>query len=223
VPQRHAARVRTRLTVLSDGTTDSSEIVFCEGDLRSVSVSRCEACPFVGPMGGRTACDGVIDCGRSLLPATEEPSDSGLPPAVASALPVGLALARSLVCVRDDLPWVQLARVPSLTASTSAVPVVDCGGAFVGLLPATEIARAVREGPGDPAACVSDRATSVVPLHETQSLGGAFAAMGARRARELPVVADGGSVVGVLRDLDALRFVAHMARTGSRPAPAYGV
>jgi hypothetical protein len=42
--------------------------------------------------------------------------------------------------------------------------------------------------------------------------------MCARRARELVIVGDEGEVVGLLRDVDAMRFVAHVTRTGTRPA-----
>jgi hypothetical protein len=55
-------------------------------------------------------------------------------------------------------------------------------------------------------------------VDEGASLGDAFGAMTARHARELTVVGPDRDVVGTLRDVDALRFVAYVARTGMRPA-----
>jgi hypothetical protein len=183
-----------------------------------VPVSRCEACPFAGPKVRETARDGFVDCGRSILPIAGNATDTSFPPAVAAALPVGLALVRSIVCAEDNLPWVELARERMLTGSPCDVPIVDRGGALVGILPAAAMALAGRDAPVDRVASVADLTVSSASVHETESLGAAFAAMGVRHVRELTVVGDGLLVVGVLRDVDALRFVAYVARTGNRPA-----
>jgi len=212
----HAVPVRRRLTVLKDGTTESSGIVFCEAELRSVPASACETCPFLG---SNSSAGDTVDCGLSALPIAGYGAVPSFPPAVAAALPVGLALGRQVVCLEDDLPWVDLTRALVLPAGPYGVPVVDHGGALVGILPATAIAHAEWGASRDGVVCVADRAVSAASVHETESLSDAFTTMSVRRARELIVVSDGLQVVGVLRDVDALRFVAHIARTGSRPAP----
>jgi CBS domain-containing protein len=217
VPPRHLAPIRRRLTVLKDGTIESCELVFCEGCVRSVRVSRCEACPFAPATVHATEGDGGVDCGCSIWPIGAEDPDVRFPPAVAAALPVGLALGQSIACVEDDLPWLAAMRVPVLRASLSGIPVVDHGGSLLGILPAPGITLAAAGAPPDPCLRVADCAQSLASVHEAQSLSDAFATMGARHARELPVVGEGGSVVGLLRDVDALRFVAHVARTGKRP------
>jgi CBS domain-containing protein len=97
------------------------------------------------------------------------------------------------------------------------VPVVDGAGALVGVLSAT--ARAGLRAPADGLTSVGDCASCAVWVHESESLGDAFATMGARHLRELTVVGDGQNVVGVLRDVDALHFVSYIARTGMRPTP----
>src|ERR1700690_2471106 len=120
MPARHSALIRRRLTVLKDETTESREYVFCEDILRSVPIGRCESCSFAGPMAPMSH-DGVVDCGRSALPIV----NSGVamfPPAVAAALPVGLALARPVVCAVEHLPWVAVARTPILRDSPGGVP-----------------------------------------------------------------------------------------------------
>jgi CBS-domain-containing membrane protein len=66
---------------------------------------------------------------------------------------------------------------------------------------------------------VAERAILGLAVYERASLGEAFAIMGRHRMRELVVVDDGGVVVGKLGDVEALHFVAHVARTGSRPPP----
>jgi CBS domain-containing protein len=215
VPPRHAAPVRTRLTVLKDGTTESRELIFCEGELRSVPVSRCEACPFVGPKSSAAGGDGVVDCGRTLLPIGG--GLTAFPPDVAATLPVGLALWGPVVCVQGDLPLVDLPRALTLARNAGGVPVVDRVGALVGILPAAEIAAGGTAL--DRLASVADRAVAAASVHETESLGRAFGTMGARHVREVTVIGDDLAVVGVLRDLDALRFVAYVSRTGTRPAP----
>jgi CBS domain-containing protein len=144
------------------------------------------------------------------------------PPAVAAALPVGLALMQTVACVESDLPWVDAVQVPILRGGLSGIPVVDHGGSLLGILPAPGIPLAVAGAEPDRRCCVADRAQSLGSVHEAESLSDAFAAMGARHARELPVVGEGRLVVGILRDVDALRFVAHVARTGKRPTPTRG-
>jgi predicted transcriptional regulator len=143
---------------------------------------------------------------------------SWFPPAVAANLPVGLALVRPFVCVRVELPWIDVASASVLAEEPHGAPVVDCSGRLVGLLPAAAIERAFRNAPADSFASAADCTVSAASIEETESLGSAFTMMGMRRLRELTVIDDGGIVVGVLRDVDALRFVAHVARTGQRPS-----
>jgi CBS domain-containing protein len=190
--------------------------------MRSVPASRCAACPFAVATPREADKDGMVDCGRSLLPIAAEEPQLRFPPAVAAALPVGLALEQSVACVEEDLPWVDAMRVPILRGGLSSIPVVDHGGSLLGILRAPGIPLAVAGAAPDPRWCVADRAQSLGSVHEAESLGDAFAAMGARHARELPVVGEGRLLVGMLRDVDALRFVAHLARTGKRPAPTRG-
>jgi CBS domain-containing protein len=197
-------------------------MVFCEHVLRSVPVLRCEACPFAASEsqdGACPVCAGGVDCAGSVLPIARNPIGSSFPPAVAAALPVGLALVGPVVCVQDELPWAGVARSPVLSESLSGVPVVNGAGALVGLLPAASIALAGWNAAAPQTSFVADHAMSAATIHEVESLGDAFAKMGQCRLRELTVISDGLAVVGILRDLDALRFVAHVARTGARPRP----
>ena len=219
MPPPHPVPVRTLITVLKDGTTDSCRIVFCEAELGSVPLSRCKTCQFAGSPSNESAFGHTVDCALSLLPMGGHAAATTFPSTVAAALPVGLALTGKLVCFEDSLPWAVARSRPQVPASQHAVPVVDHGGALVGILPGTALTGAECGVPGADATRAADRAVAATSVHESESLSDAFTAMSARRARELTVVGDRLLVVGVLRDVDALRFVAHVARTGSRPAP----
>jgi predicted transcriptional regulator len=143
-------------------------------------------------------------------------ADLHFPPAMAAALPVGLAMARSVVCVCDGLRLADVVRDPCLRECSSAVPVVNHERSLVGMLPLDAIDAAANR-PHDRFAFVSDRMTSSVSVHEGDRLGDAFSIMAGSRLRVVTVVGDGRRVVGMLRDVDAMHFVAHVARTGTRP------
>jgi CBS domain-containing protein len=159
----------------------------------------------------------VVDCRRSI-PAIADAIMSKFPPAVAAVLPVGLVLSRPVVCVDGTLPWEAVARTPVLLSSLGGVPVLDREGRLELFLPRTTLALAGRSHLAGGPVSVADLAVTALSVHESASLRDAFAVMGRHRVRELTVVGDEGIVVGRLLDLDALHFVAHVARTGMRPA-----
>jgi CBS-domain-containing membrane protein len=80
--------------------------------------------------------------------------------------------------------------------------VVDDDRHFVGLVDAAEAACALESIPA------GQLARWVRPVHEATPLDQAVDRMVRERARALPVVDDGGRVVALLTDLDALRWVA---------------
>jgi CBS domain-containing protein len=217
--------VRQRLKFLRDGSMDTTELVFCETDGASVPLSRCASCPFSGNVArdfrGPSA---TVECCRFTLPmarsATEPPpSGERLRGAgaveVAATLPVGLSVVRTFVCVAHDAPLSVAMRALAMESSAYGVAVVDEGDHFVGMLGRAGAALALLHSEGDRAA---DHArTEWCSVHESDSLGDAFTAMTAKHAREVTVLSDEGVLVGVLRDIDALRFVAFVSRTGRRP------
>ncbi len=218
--------VRRRLTLLRDGSTTTAELVFCHALRRTVPPSRCAGCGFAkaihheGP--GRS---GIVECVRCTVPAAEareapgaETRGAASVTQIATALSVGLCLVRPVVCVARDAPLEISMRALELESSAYGVAVVDEDGRLVGALPRARAALALLRSPGG---AVSDHlAGDWGIVHEDDSLSEAFAKMTARHARELTVVGEGRVVVGVLRDIDALRFVSYVARTGSRPPVA---
>jgi len=217
--------VRRRMKFLRDGSTRTAELVFCETHLESVPISRCASCPFSGnvawALNGPSA---TVECCRFSLPmarsASEPPaSDARLqgPGAVevAAMLPVGLSIVRTVVCIAHDAPLSVAMRALAMDRSAYGVAVVDENDRFMGTLGRTTASRAYLHSESDRAA---DHLTAAwCSVHERESLGNAFAAMTAKHAREITVLSEDGVLVGVLRDVDALRFVSFVSRTGQRP------
>jgi CBS domain-containing protein len=217
--------VRRRLKFLRDGSTRTAELVFCEAQGESVPVSRCASCPFSGSVAwDLVGPSTMVECCRFSLPIARggsEPLPSGersLGPGaveVAATLPVGLSIVRSFVCVAHDAPLSVGMRALATESGAYGVAVVDENDRFVGMLGRAVATLALLHSERDR---VADHATAQgCSVHERESLGDAFTAMTARRARELTVVSEDGVLVGVLRDIDALRFVSFVSRTGQRP------
>jgi hypothetical protein len=220
--------VRTRLTVLRDAPPESACLVFCEAEQRSVLLARCATCGYGGDV--ERDHDGTaraLMCSRFTLRSTPPPppDDSGprlAPPTHAGAiaksaatLEVGLALVRPIVCVRYDVTVSAVIPYFEREPSAYGMAVVDDFGRFVGVLARASAALGlVARGTES----VAERmALATLSIDERASLDAAFETMGVRRARELTVTDADRHVTGTLRDLDALRFVSYVSRTGLRP------
>ncbi len=225
IPPMEPIPVRKRLTVLSDGMTHASELVFCEPSGHSVPLSRCSECAqggaVVRDVGGIAR---TVDCCRFTLAtarSSEDPRPSGERlcgagvAELAATLPVGLSLVRPAICVRYDAPLRIAMRALAAEPSAYGVAVVDHEHRFVGTLPRATAALALLHSSGDVAA--EHMTAEWCSVDEGRTLGAAFGMMTERHARELTVVGEGRAFVGSLRDIDALRFVAYVSRTGLRP------
>jgi len=114
---------------------------------------------------------------------------------------VGDAMGYFAVSVHADLTSVVLVSVFAEGGADVAM-VVDDDGRLVGLVDATTAALAREPVPAH------TLARRVTPIHEAAPLAHAVDRMVHERARALPVVDDGGCVVALLTDLDALHWVA---------------
>jgi CBS domain-containing protein len=208
--------IRTRLTVLKDATVTSASLVFCEREGRSVPLARCVSCPRGGAIWmDRAGREDTISCEVASLSATSTVAGSGIATVVVSSLPIGLAMAREVTCLAPGLPLRQVAAAVTIDPGSFGLPVVDDEGGLLGLLPRASVTIGL---PGSSRELVEARMTAPALLaHERETLGSAFREMCSRRARELVIIGDQGQVVGVLRDVDAMRFVAYVTRTGTRP------
>lgn len=198
--------IRTRLTVLRDGSTSSSSSVFCERRGCSVRPGSCVRC------GAEVANDGdgraSVACPWSSTPPTSVQSD---PWGLTKLRPAGLALTRRVVCIMDDAPLAAASTALAAAPGFMGVPVVDRHHRLVGML-ARGAATLALLGPSR-ISVVRDHVTPAAPsISESDSLGEAFRRMNARHLRELIVVNHGREIVGVLRDIDALQVVAAARR-----------
>jgi CBS domain-containing protein len=222
-PATQCLPVRKRLTVIRPDRTSSDSIVFCDPQQRSVPLGRCTSCPFGGPVEHRGGL-ATVPCSRCALPMASSDDAPGAPRAsdavcsIAAALPIGLVLVRPVVCVAQDMLLRDAAAALDAEPSAFGVPVVDGDERLVGMLPRATAALALMDGGHEQP--VASRMTSFPSLPERESISVAFSTMGARRAREVAIVDRDRRVVGTLRDIDALRFVAYVARTGLRPPRA---
>jgi len=182
-------------------------------------------CPDGGPLvrdaAGREV---TVGCGRLAQLSFGSPSSDvahvGGATAIASQLPVGLALSRPVLCVSYDVTLRTAARLLEREPSPFGLAVVAGDGAFIGVLARARVALALAKAGGQDAAVAGSMVFASAFVSERATLDDAFAAMTRRRARELLVLGEDREVTGVLRDVDALRFVAHVARTGLRPPPS---
>jgi CBS-domain-containing membrane protein len=108
---------------------------------------------------------------------------------------VGAAMGPSVVCVRAEVCVSDL-RETFRTARSALLPVVDALGRLVGVVWRDD-------------SRVDSRALA---LDESASALEALRAMTIERARAVPVVGEGGAVVGVLSDIDLLGWLARERR-----------
>lgn len=190
-----------RRETLSASGLDSEAQVFCPGERRSVSLDWCATCPAARHVGGDE-----VRCTpgpRTVAPGegTKRRGDLAF---------VGEVLTRRHLCVLADVPAGRIAAILS-EAPAPAVVVVDGSGQFVRLVPAQTVVSSpadelARQLPGD-GACVA----------ESASLADAIAEMARTHVRFLAVTGTGERVVGVLGDIDALRWVASHRPDERRP------
>jgi len=154
----------------------------------------CMQCPRLARAG-----DDAIEC---TPPPSDRPSLDTLVARLGGDACVGDAMGSRAVAVHADVAAEVVARALAESGAVVAI-VVDRDGRLLGLVDAAEITRAVAE-----AGRAGKLARWVGPVHEAAPLDHAVDRMVRERARALPVVDDGGCVVALLTDLDALRWVA---------------
>ncbi len=168
------------------------------------------------------------------VPSEEAAHPRGGPAAIDPHTPLSQIMTKAVICVRPDTP---LDDVMDLLVrhSISGVPVVDAEGRALGIVSRTDALRAARERgdteevrtltarPHDrgsegvergshvyePVATTAGDVMSavVLALHESSNIGQGAALMAFEGVHRLPVVGDGGEVVGILSALDVLRWL----------------
>ena len=203
--------IRTCETLVSPNVRTKSLQVFCPFQAKSFGVDACAGCPSLRQMpatrdepGGVIVCAAPVEHGEQAA-AVPEPTFA----AWAAGVTVGAAMPSRVVCVRPELPFALAFAVERPTL----LPVVDAEGRLVGVLWRPDVAPTAlraeiqlraRLGPPSPGIVAELLDTRHAALHESSPLIDALRLMTVDHARAVPVVADGGVVVGTLSDIDLL-------------------
>lgn len=112
---------------------------------------------------------------------------------------------REVVCVREDLTLTDVVRV-LLDYGVNGVPVVDTQARLTGLVTKTDIVAVVGRAADLSRVIVADvMVRHAVTVLESSSISRAAAVMAYKRVHRLPVLSDGGCVVGIVSAMDVLQ------------------
>jgi CBS domain-containing protein len=179
----------------ADGQSVRRLRIFCARLGHSMELDTCKSCPaFL-----TTVEDERIEC-RADGPG---PIDDA-PPAVNVDGPAGAAPLPKLLCVRDDVPSMEVARLLS-DGDVPFVLVVDAEGRAIGTVWATADLVPVE-------ALARDLMTMPVIASETTSVRDALLQMAGAHLRAISIVTSDGAPVGLLRDVDALQMWTSLRR-----------
>jgi CBS domain-containing protein len=215
--------VRVRRILDADGGASESASVYCPRREHAVDIDRCAACERGGglhfdPASHKT----FVNCRLGAE------GDGGRAAAALDATtPIAELMTKAVVCVRPETSAEELMTL-FLERGISGVPVVDDAGRPVGMVSKTDLLRAERDR-GDTAEIERGReprapdgfhvtevarwlmkdvmTPAVLALNEREHVGHAAALMAYEGVHHLPVLSDGGEVVGMLSSLDVLRWL----------------
>jgi CBS domain-containing protein len=188
--------------LLAQGGCRHEASVFCPVERASVGVEWCRGCPLVRRVSGQ-----AVECtpGAAPSPGTSDPVRLG------TGACVGEVMGTRQFSVLPEVPARDIVRALRDTPGAPVV-VVDDGDRLLGVIEPFVAASAPLGARAS--ALRHDRSA----ITESASLADAVDLMVKGHARSLPVVRSDGRVVGMLSDLDALRWVAsHAQRRRVRP------
>ena len=203
--EEHPILVRDLLR--SDGSRTIAFRVFCPRNDRSVSVSECEACPRCLEIGAEgPGANGRVCC-EAIPPTSESLSADGA---------VGSVLRESIFCVESDLSVTSVVAV-LVERGLSGVFVVDVDGRLLGLIRELDLVRSRQRailGAAKPqeTATADEIMSSAIAICEDTPVRDAIRRLARSHLRDAAIVARTGELVGVLRDVDGLRWIAECAR-----------
>jgi len=202
-------RVLGRTVVGADGKARRSLHVFCTAQRASQPLERCRTCvDCLGMDAGDEP--RWIDCGdRAPHPPVSvdlaDPASGAAPDASTALTPVGAVALPRVVCVRADVPVTLVLRLVG-PEGLAGLPVVDDEGRLLGALrPAAELAQ---RGRHELTTALSFMRRADEAVCEDEPLWAAVRSMARGHLRVVPIVTRDGVVSGLLRDVDALRWLA---------------
>jgi len=203
-------RIRTRQEVAAAGTTRHAGTVACPRQAHEVAVNECLHCDHCRGLERDDGRAVAVRCGDATARAEARGrTDAALrrePPTLADATPLRDLMTSDVVCVRDDLPLEQLVAA-LLEHGVHGVPVIDAAGRAIGVASSTDILRA--QATGLSGATVADVMSCLAfTLPEYGTVSHAAAMMAIEGVHRIPVVSNGGRVVGIVSALDIARWLA---------------
>jgi CBS domain-containing protein len=195
--RRTTLQIRRR-TVLTSPETEGHSTVFCPGKRRSLRVADCAACQYVHQIAEQ-----AVECSPPESPLAKLLAED---PRLGGDASTGEAMGIVTVCARVETPAGIVARALARERLLAAI-VEDEWGRFAGIVERPDAEAA------PPEQCLHGIVRVMPPVHEATPLASVIERMVHDRARVLPVVDDDGRPVGLLSDLDALRWVRHSPRT----------
>lgn len=227
--------VRTRRVLDGSGDEQTSATVYCPVREVSTPIATCEACQRFRALhfDAKTRTTSVVCACGAAAPADEISLRDALGGPPDPGTPLADLMSRQVVCVTADTGLDEL-RSLLVESEIGGVPVVDERGRPIGIVSRADVLRAdhdrgdtqemreitarPRSGeppPLEPGSHLYEpvRVTAgdvmspvVLALHESSNIGQAASLMAYEGVHQLPVIADGGEVVGILSALDVLRW-----------------
>ena len=224
--------IRTRRIIGDGGEVSIGGTAYCPVQERSVAVAECEACERFHALhlDPTTRVTSVVCRAEASAPGPAEEAAlrdaaGGLPD---PATPLADIMTKDVLCVRPDVS-AELVKELLVQRGIGGVPVVDEQGRPIGVVSRADVLRLEEDaaeqvtaqpkarddlglGPGfhvvePPRVTAGDIMSPVVlSLHESANIGQAASLMAYEGVHRLPVIADGGEVVGILSSLDVLRW-----------------
>jgi CBS domain-containing protein len=203
--------IRAREVVGVHSETRRILTVFCPFRERSMPLSVCERCEAYRESLGQEAIECAVPPGAELpLLFGDQPLFVG-PGSLASRTSVGAVMSARVLCVDADMEVALLTRIGDYE-SYPGILLVDDDTRLVGILSRADLDSCKRRG-AQAAVRTRDLVhADVRAVHESSSLAEALSRMVHEHLRVLAVVDDEEFVIGLLSDLDALRWVAENAR-----------
>lgn len=178
---------------MPDGQRRLTLRVFCPRTGGTEAVETCETCELATEVTHTGEAEGWVTCG---LPHTAAPSDTSAPRTVAEIARHGVSSVHHEA--GQSLVWELLGE-----GGPRVLAVVDEAGSLRGWIRPTHRFAHL----GTPGTTAGDLQTSAVTIEETAPARMALRQMATSRLREILVVSVEGHPVGLLTDLDALRFI----------------
>lgn len=201
--------------VRKDGSHGVALRVFCAREQQSVPLSRCEVCPSTLDItAGGSGASGRVRCVRAPTHEVRAPTHEGTA--------VGGVLSESILCVGSDVSVVSVIAL-FVERALADVFVVDDDGRLVGLIREINFVRSrPSEGPRypfaeptpRPALTAGEIMSSAIPICEDIPVRRAILRMAHSHLRDAAIVTRAGELLGVLGDLQGLRWISAQARLG---------